>query len=376
MDRLKMESDSAYAVLSPIEVRLIADTAYAFGIPYATTLDKTGLTQATLSQDKHKTSMQQFATSLGNAARAGGDRLLALRAGSRTHLTAFGIVGYALWSSGTLREALAVARDYAPLLNMKCGPILSVDGDLATLRFEPGGLDIAEMELCVEFELAKVLTFLRALQMTGFRPSSISLLSTSEMHHRRSAILLDCNHVHSDAIAGIAFDASWLDSPLPQADPRTHRACRDACDQLLEAQDNHVDLASAVRSILLNASTSIPTLPEVARTLCMSARTLRRRLDLTNTSYSQLVDDMRKTLALRYVGSTCLTTEAIAEKLGYSDAANFSHAFKRWTGQPPRQYRATSTISLTAPRESLMAVSGLARRSPAKNDPDIYRNVC
>ncbi len=39
-----------------------------------------------------------------------------------------------------------------------------------------------------------------------------------------SAILLDCNHVHSDAIAGIAFDASWLDSPLPQADPRTHRA--------------------------------------------------------------------------------------------------------------------------------------------------------
>ncbi|MGN5643411.1 helix-turn-helix domain-containing protein, partial [Burkholderia multivorans] len=42
------------------------------------------------------------------------------------------------------------------------------------------------------------------------------------------------------------------------------------------------------------------------------------------------------------VASTGLTTEIIAERLGYSDAANFSHAFKRWTGKAPRQYRATS----------------------------------
>lgn len=369
MKRPSMDSTATYAVLNPIEVALIADTAAAIGIPYTTTLHKTGLSQATLSQNKYKTSVQQFVASLGNAVSAAGDRLLALRAGARTHITAFGIVGYALWSSGTLREALSVAQEFAPLLNLKCGPILSVEGDLATLRFaEPSGLGVAETELCVEFELAKVLTFLRDLLMSSFKPTSIRLLSTCPTHHDRAAILLDCDDIHTDAIAAISFHIRWLDHSLPQADPRTHRACRDACSQLLEAQDNHVDLASSVRSILVNASTSIPTLPEVARSLCMSARTLRRRLDLTNTSYSQLVDDVRKTLALRYVSSTNLTTEAIAEKLGYSDAANFSHAFKRWTGQAPRQYRAALTTNFTTHREPLISASGMTRRTAINSD--------
>jgi AraC-like DNA-binding protein len=72
-----------------------------------------------------------------------------------------------------------------------------------------------------------------------------------------------------------------------------------------------------------------------------------------NTSYSQLLDDVRKTMAIRYIASTSLTTEIIAEKLGYSDAANFSHAFKRWTGQAPRQYRAMSNHPIDEPAAKL-----------------------
>jgi AraC-like DNA-binding protein len=356
MERLNMDSAVAFAALNPAEITLIADTATATGIPSSATLTGTGLSPATLLHGKCKTSMQQHVTALSNAMDLTGDRLFALRAGSRAHLTAFGIVGYALWSSGTLREALSVAREYAPLLNFKCGPTLSVEGSAAILRFtEPGGLSIDETELSVEFELAKVLTFLRDLQIPHFQPSCVRLLSSCAEHHSRAATLLACNDIGKDTVAQIRFDAAWLDHSLSQANPCTHKACLEACNQLLEAQDSHFDLASSVRSILANASTAIPTLPEVASTLCMSARTLRRRLDLMNTSYSQLLDDVRKTLAIRYVTSTGLTTEIIAEKLGYSDAANFSHAFKRWTGQAPRQYRATSVAKITVPKGVLVA---------------------
>lgn len=231
----------------------------------------------------------------------------------------------------------------------------------AVLRFvEPVGLGIDETARCVEFELAKVLTFLRDLQIPHFRPSSVRLLSPCTEHRRRAGVLLGCETVGRDTVGQIRFDARWLAHPLSQADARTPGACLEACTQLLEAQTSHPDLASSVRAILANATTAIPTLPEVASTLCMSARTLRRRLDLMNTSYSQLLDNARKTLAIRYVASTDLTTEVISEKLGYSDAANFSHAFKRWTGQAPRQYRATLSSESTSP-DALLTTAPRAR---------------
>jgi AraC-like DNA-binding protein len=354
MEPLAMESAVGFAVLNPAEIALIVDTASTTGISPTLTLDGTGLSAATLSQGKCKASIQQHATTLGKAIVLTGDRLLALKAGSRAHLTTFGIVGYALWSSATLREALDVARQYAPLLNFKCGPTLSVEGNSAILHFsEPCAASPAEMEFCLEFELAKVLTFLRDLQIRHFEPSSVKLLSKSPEHIVRAKTLLNCADVQTDRIVQIRFNASWLDHSLSQSNPRTHKACLEACDQLLEAQGTHFDLASSVRSILANASTEIPTLPMVASALCMSARTLRRRLDLMNTSYSRLLDDVRKTLAIRYVASTGFTTEIIAEKLGYSDAANFSHAFKRWTGQAPRQYRAASNAQVEIPKETM-----------------------
>jgi AraC-like DNA-binding protein len=83
-------------------------------------------------------------------------------------------------------------------------------------------------------------------------------------------------------------------------------------------------------------------LEDVARNLNMSARTLRRKLREENTSFRQLVDELRRDFALRYLRDTDLTVEDIAETLGFSDAANFRHAFRRWTNASPHEFRNAS----------------------------------
>jgi AraC-like DNA-binding protein len=74
----------------------------------------------------------------------------------------------------------------------------------------------------------------------------------------------------------------------------------------------------------------------------MSARTLRRKLREEDTSFRQLVDELRRDFALRYLRDTDLTVEEIAETLGFSDAANFRHAFRRWTNTAPYEFRSAS----------------------------------
>jgi AraC-like DNA-binding protein len=77
----------------------------------------------------------------------------------------------------------------------------------------------------------------------------------------------------------------------------------------------------------------------------LSERSLRRRLAGESTSYRQILDQVRETLARAYLSDTDLRVEDIAERLGYSDAANFSHAFRRWTGTAPGRYRSRPGLS-------------------------------
>ena len=66
---------------------------------------------------------------------------------------------------------------------------------------------------------------------------------------------------------------------------------------------------------------------------------MKRQLAGNQVAYSDLVEEARKQMAADLLEDSRQTLEAIAEKLGYSDVANFNRAFKRWTGQTPNGWR-------------------------------------
>lgn len=78
----------------------------------------------------------------------------------------------------------------------------------------------------------------------------------------------------------------------------------------------------------------------VARELGMSRQTLYRRLKAEGTTFEAVLDAKRRQLAVRYLGLDRSTVKAAAYRLGFSDPAAFSRAFKRWTGIRPSAFRA------------------------------------
>jgi AraC-like DNA-binding protein len=77
----------------------------------------------------------------------------------------------------------------------------------------------------------------------------------------------------------------------------------------------------------------------VARALGMSTRTFARRLDVEGTTYKDVVDELRRSLALQYLKDPGMSLSQIAWLLGYEGSTSFNHAFKRWTGHSPSAIR-------------------------------------
>ena len=96
------------------------------------------------------------------------------------------------------------------------------------------------------------------------------------------------------------------------------------------------EVEDAVEPLLATGETSID---RVSASLGLSRQTLYRRLKEEGTTFEEILDAKRRQLAIRYVGIDRVPVKAASYRLGFSDPAAFSRAFKRWTGTSPSHFR-------------------------------------
>ena len=98
-------------------------------------------------------------------------------------------------------------------------------------------------------------------------------------------------------------------------------------------------LRLAIADIVISLLPGTPSVDMISRSFHISSRTLNRRLNTHNLSYRDLIADIKCSRAQKLILDGELSVSAIAKHLGYSDASNFTKAFKKWTGMTPRNFR-------------------------------------
>jgi AraC-like DNA-binding protein len=143
----------------------------------------------------------------------------------------------------------------------------------------------------------------------------------------------------------LTMPAAWMAIPNPQHEQSTWTNAIAQCEVALSELDQE-DAVARTRSFINATMIREPAslcIDDAAKFMGMSTRTLIRRLGNDGTSFQELRDSARQDLALRLLRKPNLTVESIAAATGFSDAANFSRAFKRWFGASPRRYRRERT---------------------------------
>jgi AraC-like DNA-binding protein len=268
-----------------------------------------------------------------------GDPDLGLKAARRLVLGTAGAVDYVLSASPTVREAVEHAARYMPLVNEALSVRLELDGALAIVRLESS---VVLPRAAVDFEVGG---FFRNHINEWLRDWLEAL--TVSFTHQQPDDLAEYERTFGPAalrfsapFVGFSFDRGFLDLPLKGADSNLLAVMVPLADQTLGQRVPARSVTADVRRMIVdNLRLGTPDIAEVASSLAMSMRTLARRLESEGTTFRELIDDERRRLALEYVGSRDLAFSEIAQLLGFSHAAAFHRAFRRWTGQTPLAYR-------------------------------------
>jgi AraC-like DNA-binding protein len=152
---------------------------------------------------------------------------------------------------------------------------------------------------------------------------------TPYRRHFRAPLRFDRDH------SAIRFPAHWQERAIPGADPERHRALT----AVFEATDaGHLvpRLHRALRLQLLHGKSSGD---DLAQSLSLQRRTLSRRLSAQGTSFQKVLDEVRFDVARQLLEHTRAPISEVAAALCYAEVSAFMHAFRRWTGTTPGQWR-------------------------------------
>ncbi|RDD82344.1 AraC family transcriptional regulator [Dyella tabacisoli] len=336
------EHDPRYlaADISPnIPVHLI-ERARARGICCDSWFSGLSLSHAQLNDPTLRVSYRQARTLVLRALDALREPALGLAIGRNETIGSFGLLGLAMMTSRTFGDAMRVGIEN----HRVCGSLLDVDFAVidehsVAVQTWPRFGEVELLPFLCEELFSSSLAIARELIGQSLTPIRMELTYPAPPYAEQYSALFQCEVRFGAPYNRILVDASWLAHPLPSYNPLTSRQASALCTQQLSARSHDGEIVGSVERLLRSRLREHPRLIEVARTLHLSERSLRRKLAESGRVFREIHDRVRAERAFELLRAQQLSVADIGSELGFSDPREFRRAFKRWTGISPQSAR-------------------------------------
>lgn len=324
----------------PVEyVRPIAEHLRTIGVGIDDWLLRSGVPETKLAEPDGVLSYAVFRRLVLEAIAAAREPALGLFVGARLVASTHGMVGIAAVSSSTVRQALDIVVQFSRLRS----PLINISLEAGALGARLVFTDVLPLgdiqRPLFEAVVLSIKNILDDITMGAAQVREVAFPFDEPEYAALARDIFGCRVRYGQGWAGFSASPEVLNLPLRLADPAAFEEAAWICKRELARIAANESMGARVRRLLLEDQNGFPSLQVTARLLHMSPRTLHRRLVDEGTSYRELLESVRHTLAVQHLRSDRFTMEDIAYRLGYSDLANFRRAFKRWEEVPPSAFR-------------------------------------
>jgi AraC-like DNA-binding protein len=326
----------------------LRDTLRDSGVDTTRLLQVAGIDEALFNARDAKLTEIEVEHFVSAARRLTGREDLGFEMGRRIKMNSHDLLGYGLLSCSSLHEFMGLASRHYHLM--------TETWTMSYRRHFSGGEMIYTPSVALNTESLRF--YLETLAMAHqnqvhlllggqVQPYDIYLSMPTPSHLQRYQALSPVRfHFHESAVPGlrVVMGSDLLDLPLALGDPQVVREIDERCSALGQRMPRaDVGWGEYVTMVLREARGEQVTLEDLAKRVNVSARTIDRHLKKEGLGYRELSDKVRFERACELLCAEGASVVDVALRMGFSDAANFSRAFKRVVGVSPGEYQRGTT---------------------------------
>lgn len=347
----------------------LVDAVSRSGVDRATLLAHAGLAAQDRAPANARWPMSAVIALFESAAALTGRQDLGLEFARHVRPGTFHVLGYALMTCRTLGDAIELAPHYRRLVfDIGYSEMRFVRcGDQARLGWHVVSRRLLYCRSLAESLIASWYSFGRWIAGTELPLQEVLFVHEAAGDPQAYAAFFGCPVRFGAGENTLVFSQSLLDTPLVHADENLHLAMRAQAQAELARSFSESDLTQQLRQVLLTLMPkSEATLACVADALHMSKRSLQRRLGEAGCTFQEVLDEVRKDMAVIYLRDPDLSAMDVALLLGYAEQSSLTRAFRGWFSCSPSTWR-TSGRSSRELRSTQPQKSGISPRQRSGN---------
>ena len=271
-----------------------------------------------------------------------GDPDFGLHFGEQSNTLLSGHLLYAMMMNcENVAQAIEKNFRYHNLITDIIRPVMKVRNSLARMTWEIGHPALSHERHFSESVLALFVSMLRYLTGGQIKLTEVRFAHTAPGKIAEHERIFQAPMRFGQKSSEILLSKSCLNHPVLLSNPRIMEGLEKLVQQALQrayAVDSWKEkVAQRLFKALLRETQS--DIEAVAGHLAITPRNLQLKLQKEGTSFRKLRDEVRKEIAVGYLKEDNDSICEIALLLGFADQSAFQHAFKRWTGKTPGEYR-------------------------------------
>lgn len=334
---------------SAIYVHVLIRAAERAGVDIHPLLDEVGIRLGGGSDEETWYAREQVYRLWGKLAARLDDPDLGLHiAEAEADQTSVGVLEYSARHAPMLGDAFSRVERYGRLVHDGADFRFVRKGDIGTLSYTLPDLPDGPNRQAAEWAAASWVLKGRAFTGQDFAPLRVRFRHRAPARITEHERIFRCPVDFGDELTEVTFTGDVLDLPVKGADRGLGQVLDTYAAELVERLPAHNTIEDRVRHYLIKALSTggDPSLQAIAKALAMSARTLQRRLKDDGLTHRELVEEIRQSLAMKFVDDDSLSIGEIAFLLGFSEPSAFLRAFRRWTGTSPGRMRSGEGATL------------------------------
>ena len=317
------------------------------GIDASPLLRRAGLPEHGLHSSTLRVPAASQAKFLEYAAEAAGDSAFGLHLAEEMDPRSGGLLFYVASAAPNVEKALALFARYCRIGNESSRLKLEKIPEGLDVEFACVGVPRHRSRQITEFQLASVVRVCRFVTGLNLRPIRVAFAHARNSDLKPFGQFFGCGVEFAASSDRIAFSREALCASLVTEDRYLLETLQPFCEEAAKTRHTKAGtlrhaVENEIQRLLPHGNARAET---VAKSLGLSLRTLSRRLAEEQTSFAEIVDQLRRTLAHEYLKEPDFALAQIAWLLGYERTSSFHHAHKRWTGHSPTRARPAGAMN-------------------------------